>query len=152
MGVTSNWCHPRGIMLEGLPPPSPMVMEVTPERVQDTLKEVDRWGTKQAVSRKDLQQLLGKLHFVCKNVRRGSVELGDDAKADIKWFQRFLLEYNWVSLIPDREWSEPDVVLATDACLAGCGGVQRGVLPRGFPTTDNSEGSAIYPPLKFWWL
>ena len=116
-----------------------MVMEVTPERVQDTLEEVNRWSTKQAASRKELQQLLGKLHFACKCVRqgrvfvsrllnllrttseRGSVELSDEAKADIKWFQRFLPEYNGVSLIPDREWSEPDVVLATDACLAGCG-------------------------------
>ena len=116
-------------------------MEVTPERVQDTLEEVNRWSTKRAASRKELQQLLGKLHFVCKCVRqgrvfvsrllnllrttseRGSVELSDEAKADIKWFQRFLPEYNGVSLIPDREWSEPDVVLATDACLAGCGGM-----------------------------
>ena len=141
-----------------------MVMEVSPERVQDTLEEVGRWSTKQAASRKELQQLLGKLHFVCKCVRqgrvfvlrllnllrttseRGSVKLSDEAKADIKCFQRFLPEYNGVSLIPDREWSEPGVVLATDTCLAGCRCVRRGIFPRGFPSTDSSEGAAHIRP------
>ena len=31
--------------------------------------------------------------------------------------------FNGVSIIPDHSWSNPDAVLATDACLTGCGGV-----------------------------
>ena len=118
-----------------------MVMEVIPERVQDTLEEVARWVTKENTSQKELQVLLGKLHFVCKYVRQGSVfvsrllnllretsecgvvSVGEEARADIRWFERFLPEYNGVTLIPEARWSEPDTVFATDACLAGCGGV-----------------------------
>ena len=47
-----------------------MVMEVTPERVEDALEEVARWVTKENTSQKELQVLLGKLHFVCKCVRQ----------------------------------------------------------------------------------
>ena len=116
-----------------------MVMEVTPERVQDTLQEVAGWVTKEETSLKELQRLLGKLHFVCKCVRQGRmfvsrllnllretnecgvVRVSEEARADIRWFERFLPEYNGVTLIPEARWSEPDTVLATDACLAGCG-------------------------------
>ena len=118
-----------------------MVMEVTLERVQDTLEEVARWVTKENTSQKELQVLLGKLHFVCKCVRQGRVfvsrllnllretsecgvvSVGEEARADIRWFEIFLPEYNGVTLIPEARWSEPDTVFATDACLAGCGGV-----------------------------
>ena len=116
-----------------------MVMEVTPERVQDALEEVAGWVTKEETSLKELQRLLGKLHFVCKCVRQGRVfvsrllnllresnECGvvlvsEEARADIRWFERFLPEYKGVTLIPEPKWSEPDAVLATDVCLAGCG-------------------------------
>ena len=115
-----------------------MVMEVTPERVQDTLQEVAGWVTKEETSLKELQRLLGKLHFVCKCVRQGRmfvsrllnllretnecgvVRVSEEARADIRWFERFLPEYNGVTLIPEARWSEPDTVLATDACLAVC--------------------------------
>ena len=118
-----------------------MVMEVTPERVSDTLEEVKKWETKETTSRKELQVLLGKLHFVCKCVRQGRVfvsrllnllratseqgviRVSEEARADIRWFARFLPEFNGVSLIPEARWSEPDTVFATDACLTGCGGV-----------------------------
>ena len=105
-----------------------MVMEVIPERVQEILEEVEKWSAKQTLSGKDLQQLLGKLHFMCKCVRhvqvfmsrllnlmsrllnllyatseRGTVALSGEAKCDIRWFQRFLPEYNKVSLILDME-------------------------------------------------
>ena len=118
-----------------------MVMEVTPERVQETLEEVRGWATRETTSRKELQVLLGKLHFVCKCVRQGRVfvsrllnllretsehgvkSVSEEARADIRWFEKFLPEFNGVALIPDARWSEPDAVLATDACLVGCGGV-----------------------------
>ena len=30
--------------------------------------------------------------------------------------------YNGVSIIPPTEWEAPDITIATDACLVGCGG------------------------------
>ena len=83
-----------------------MVMEVTPERVQDTLEEVARWVTKENTSQKELQVLLVKLHFVCKCVRQGRVfvsrllnllretseggvvSVGEEARVDIRWYFR----------------------------------------------------------------
>ena len=115
-------------------------MEVTPERVQDTLEEVARWMTKEEASQKELQVLLGKLHFVCKCVRQGRVFVSqlqnllreiskcgvvcvsEEDRADIRWFERFLLEYDKVTLIPAAKWSEPDIFM-TDACRASCGSV-----------------------------
>ena len=51
----------------------------------------------------------------------GVVRVSEEARADIRWFERFLPEYNGVTLIPEARCSEPDAMLATDACLAGCG-------------------------------
>ena len=33
--------------------------------------------------------------------------------------------YNGISMIPQQIWSYPDSVIATDACLSGCGGYSR---------------------------
>ena len=116
-----------------------MVMEMTPERVHETL-EVRGWATRETTSRKKLQVLLGKLHFVCKCVIQGRVfvsllltlcetsehgvkSVSEEARADIRWFEKFLPEFNGVALVPDARWSEPDAVLVTDACLVGCWGV-----------------------------
>ena len=116
-----------------------MTMEVTPERVADILRELGVWREKHAASRKELQSLLGKLLFISKCVRqsrvflsrllnllrgtpaRGSILISEEARADIKWFATFLPTFNGVSLIPDSNWSEPDAILASDACLVGCG-------------------------------
>ena len=118
-----------------------MVMEVTPERLQEISNEVEMWLVKQSTSKHELQVLLGKLHFITKCVRQGRifvsgllnllrdisgderVALSEEARADIRWFHTYLHEYNGVSLIPEASWSKPDERLATDACLVGCGGV-----------------------------
>ena len=118
-----------------------MVMEVTPERVQEISNEVEMWLVKQSTSKYELQVLLGKLHFITKCVHQGRifvsrllnllrdisgderVALSEEARADIRWFHTYLHEYNGVSLIPEASWSKPDERLDTDACLVGCGGV-----------------------------
>ena len=118
-----------------------MTIEVTPERVVETLNEVENWLSKFDCVKKELQSLLGKLHFVCKCVRQGRVfvsrllnflreipETGSaiitqDVKGDLKWFKVFLPSYNGISMMPPLEWSDPDDVLACDACLVGCGAV-----------------------------
>ena len=116
-----------------------MTMEVTPARVADTLRELHAWQHKAKATKKELQSLVGKLIFVAKCVRQGriflsrllnllrdaplagKITISDEAKADVKWFSTFLPAYSGVSLIPERDWSEPDAVLASDACLVGCG-------------------------------
>ena len=111
------------------------------EQVHEMLEEVRGWATRETTSLKELQVLLGKLHFVWKCVRQGGVfvswllnllhetsehgvkSVSEEARADIRWFKKFLPEFNGVALIPNARWSESDAVLATDACLVGCGGV-----------------------------
>ena len=41
----------------------------------------------------------------------------------LKWWLQFLRIYNGLSLITDLDWSEPDSVISTDACLKGLGGI-----------------------------
>ena len=116
-----------------------MTMEVTPDRVADTLRELKAWQQKVAATRREIQSLVGKLIFVAKCVRQGRIflsrllnllrdapltgrlSISGEAQADIKWFSLFLPSYSGVSLIPDKDWSDPDAVLASDACLVGCG-------------------------------
>ena len=118
-----------------------IVMEVTPERLQEISSEVEMWLVNQSTSKQELQVLLGKLHFITKCVHSGRmfvsrllnllrdisgderVALSEEAWADIQWFHTYLHEYNGVSLIPETSWSKPDERLATDARLVGCGGV-----------------------------
>jgi hypothetical protein len=41
----------------------------------------------------------------------------------VQWWLQFLRIYNGLFLIPDLDWSEPDSVISTDACLKGLGGI-----------------------------
>jgi len=105
-------------------------------------------------SKAELQSLVGKLSFVSKCVRqsrlflscilallrtlRGSshrVRLTAEFRKDIAWWQRFLRSYNGVSVISVHQWSSPDAVFSTDACLSGCGGL-----------TNDSYFHAPFPP------
>ena len=90
--------------------------------------------------KKQTQSLIGVLQFVAICVKPGRVfmarllnflrecpELGEaiipeEVKADINWWVTFLPFYNGVSLIPERFWSNPDSIIACDACLTGAGG------------------------------
>ena len=50
-----------------------MVMEVTPERLQEISNEVEMCLVKQSTSKHELHVLLGKLHFITKCVRQGRI-------------------------------------------------------------------------------
>ncbi len=50
----------------------------------------------------------------------GKFPMPQFVKRDLLWWYRFLQEYNGVSMMVMEEWSSPDEVFATDACLLGC--------------------------------
>ena len=52
-----------------------MTMEVTPDRVQEILVLADSWLGKKSASKREVQQLVGKLVFTCKCVRQGRIFL-----------------------------------------------------------------------------
>ena len=70
--------------------------------------------------------LIRLLNFLRDCPELGEVTIPDEVKADVDWWSKFLPFYNGVSIIPDRFWSEPDSIIACDACLTGAGGWCRG--------------------------
>lgn len=93
-------------------------------------------------TRKQLESLIGKLCYIADCIRsarlfisrllerlrsvkhaRHHINLNSDVKKDILWFLKFMEYYNGVSVIPESLWSQPDQIIATDACLEGIGGL-----------------------------
>ena len=111
----------------------------------DKMKEIkpmlQKWQRKVKSTKTDLQSLIGTLQFISKCVLQSrvfmnrlletlrsmsktkSIKLGESFKKDVRWWARFIENYNGVSFIPAVIWMEPDVTFATDSCLKGCGGI-----------------------------
>ncbi|CAC5369963.1 unnamed protein product [Mytilus coruscus] len=51
----------------------------------------------------------------------GKVEVPELVKKDIIWWKKFLPLYNGVSIMLIEEWSKPDEIFSSDACMTGCG-------------------------------
>ena len=121
-----------------------MTVSVTCDRMLEVTAELDRWLGKHGATKREVQSLIGKLQFVARCVRSGrvfisrmlmhlrrlysvsprvSLKLPQSFLLDVCWWRRFMNTYNGVSFIPQRDWSLPDEVISTDACLTGCGGV-----------------------------
>jgi len=116
-----------------------MTMEVTPERLIEIKGLTLVWLGKRTATLKEVQSLVGKVNFVAKCVkparvfigrmlaflrdmnRCGSTELTVEFKEDVRWWHRYLPFFNGVALIDKGPWSGPDAVIASDACLVGCG-------------------------------
>lgn len=117
-----------------------LTLSIGHDRLQEIGALIQVWMKKSKCSRRELQSLLGKLQFVAACVRpgrvftmrlltllratpkSGSIDIPQDTKADLMWWRDFLVCYNGVSMMPQSVWSQPDEILATDACLDGCGG------------------------------
>jgi hypothetical protein len=118
-----------------------MTMSVTPSRLNEISNLIDSWLLKRKATKRDLQSLLGKLQFVAKCVRSGRIfisrllgtlsslkrqhhrfKLSVQFKLDLRWWQRFLRQFNGITIIPDMIWAAPDTLFSTDASLKACGG------------------------------
>ena len=118
-----------------------LTMEIDKKRLEEILLLLDKWFHKKKATRKEIESLIGLLSFVAKCVRSsrvflsrmldclrafpevGSHEVGEEFLRDVYWWRTFMPSYNGVSMIPRPHWSQVDKVLATDACLTGCGGM-----------------------------
>ena len=117
-----------------------MTMEVTPERLTEIKELSAGWLRKSHATVKEVQSIIGKVNFVAKCVRPARIFIGrmlnflrempkgkkkyrltDEFKGDIKWWFEYLPSFNGIALIKTERWSEPDELLASDACLTGCG-------------------------------
>ena len=118
-----------------------MSLEVSPSKLLEIHELLLIWLEKDSVYKRELQSLIGKLNFVASCVRSSriffsrmlnflrtmednvSYEITLDFRRDVYWWFSFMRQFNGVSYIIQEDWSLPDSVLATDACLSGCGGV-----------------------------
>ena len=123
-----------------------MTVEVTPERLVEIRQLVLLWLAKESATLKELQSLIGKLNFVAACVRPGrifisrllvwlrqmngmkiaNIEIPQEVKKDLIWWDRFLYQYNGISIMLYDDWSNPDEIFSTDACLTGIGGFFEG--------------------------
>ena len=117
-----------------------MTIEVSPKRLQELTVELRTWLERKTVTKRKLLSLIGKLSFVTNCVRAGRVILSrligelphaTETKAitvsvemlkDIKWWLQFMEHYNGISLLWLQDCLQPNLWLATDACLTGGGG------------------------------
>ncbi|XP_071176474.1 uncharacterized protein [Mytilus edulis] len=120
-------------------------LSITKDRLEEILYLVKSWLQKERCSLKDLQSLLGKLHFVSSCVCPGRLfvsrllvwlrtfggqnitkRVPKYIKLDLVWWSKFLNIYNGVSMMFLIDWSSPDCVLSCDSTLIGCGGICNG--------------------------
>ena len=120
-------------------------LEITQDRLREILDLVHFWLHKSEASLQEVQSLAGKLNFVCSTVRAGRVfvsrilgflrlfqgkpgvrKVSEDLKADLRWWSKFLLQFNGVTMFPELRWVAPDRLFSTDSCLSGCGGWSEG--------------------------
>ena len=114
-----------------------LILSVTEDRMREIRSELDNWIRLVPATKKMLQSLLGKLHFIRKCVRSSRVfvsrllhklrSLDDngiflidrEVRKDLLWWQCFLPHINGITMLPFIPWSQADEVIATDACLVG---------------------------------
>ena len=121
-----------------------MCLSVPSFPVTELQQELERWLAKSTFTRRNIQQLLGKLSFVSACVRPGrafmcrllnalcscgsrrkvnAMPVTDEMRSDIEWWLLFLSHYNGISVIPSDVLISNPELFATDACLSGCGAV-----------------------------
>ena len=140
-----------------------MTISVTNERLEEIKDLLVRWERKRVCKKKELQSLIGKLCFVCKCVRQsriflnrllevlrsvdwaGSPKMSAEFHKELKWWSMFMKRFNGVAFIPSPIWIEPDVSMATDSCLQGCGGIcDKEYFHSKFPETILRQGLPIH--------
>lgn len=121
-----------------------MTLTVPDFRLEELQDLLSLWLHKTHFSKRELQQLLGKLAFVTACVRPGRAfscrlinalrscfarprhqqyPVSAAIRGDLVWWKHFLQHYNGVSVIPTNvPVSNPDL-FACDACLGACGAV-----------------------------
>ena len=118
------------------------IIRLPQSKLSELLVLLASWLRRSNCTKKELLSLIGKLSFSAKVVKPGRlflrrlidlsstvsrshhhIHLNKEAKADIRWWHEFLVEWNGVSIIYEPICSDWDLSFATDACLhIGCGG------------------------------
>lgn len=126
-----------------------MTMSLDTERISSIQQLLMEWTNKKTCSLRELQSLIGTLLWAANVVAHGrtfiqflraaelkhneinnindknAIELNDDCRSDIRWWQSFMTEWNGISLLWEEEWlADTDQLQPhTDACNIGYGAV-----------------------------
>lgn len=109
------------------------------EKLNELKSELCLWKVKKKATKKELQQLIGKLNWAARVIRGGRTflrriidimctlkrpnhhaRLCNSAKEDILWWAKFIGAFNGTAFFIDED-AVPSCAFATDACLAGGG-------------------------------
>ncbi|CAC5376459.1 unnamed protein product [Mytilus coruscus] len=120
---------------------SKLLLQIPDDKLKDIQEILHFWTNKRSAKLRDIQSLVGKLNFMASCVRPGRVFMSrllnwlrsaydqtgyivvpSYVQKDIFWWVNFLPHYNGISMMMLEEWSKPDEVFSSDACLSGCGG------------------------------
>ena len=115
-------------------------LTIPPSKVEAILTDMRDLHEKQAMNRKDVQRLAGRINHLAKACRParlfmarilaylrghplGYTKVPQSVKADIRWFVKFLPAFNGISTIPHQA---PDFTIEADSCLQGAGALGDG--------------------------
>lgn len=120
-------------------------LTIPPDKLKAARELLHSWSLKSAMSKTDIQSLLGTLQHLCCCIRGGriflnrmlntlrsmnqsqrSYQLDSEFRRDLFWWETFLDTFNGVSIMQELHWSQPDDIFASDACLSGAGGFSDG--------------------------
>ena len=126
-----------------------MRMSIPPDKIADVREEISLWMKRKTASKKSLQQLLGKLFWVSRCVRfsRGfvgrlitqlqsmhnlpdqkKVQLSQDCKQDIAWWNRYLRRFNGIEMLYPTDPLDLSLNQLLDtSALVNCGDAQPNV-------------------------
>ena len=152
-----------------------MSIELPEDKITDIKAELRGWLYKTYATRKEVEQLAGKLQFASKCIRAGRVFISHilgwlrtmkrgskytiplEARKDLAWWARFMEIYNGYSIMWMNANPKTDAIVASDACLNGYGGTYGNQYIRGrFPTQMQGnniaqlEIRALIACLKTW--
>ena len=114
-------------------------LDIDSERLANIKKEIKKWMGKTHAKLKEVQSIVGLLSFCASCIPedrlffsgilvflksfkgKGYRKILVSVRKDLNWWCVFAQSFNGILAIPSLEWSTPDSVFSTDACLT-CGG------------------------------
>ena len=110
-------------------------LQIPPQKLQEIVTDIDTLSKRSRMNRRDVQRLAGRINHIAKVCRParlfmsrilmylrghppGYTKVSEGTKADLRWLNRFLPEYNGVSILPKEQ---PIRSIEADSCMIGGG-------------------------------
>ena len=121
-----------------------MTISIPEEKMIEIISELKQWEKRRTMTKKRLQQIMGKLQFAASCIRPGRVFINrlydhisvmqediqyvitQDIKLDLSWWRRFMQVHNGVSIMWLKQRTQLGEMMTTDSCMVGAGGFCQG--------------------------